>query len=119
MARAPRRAFYWAFTTILAAGMSVWACGDTSKEQLEAAGLAKGCALSSDCKSPLVCVFQLCHDECADTSDCLRTYGADSGARCVSKDASSSSSSDGGGGGQEGSSSKHGVCTFPDKVVEA
>jgi len=119
MARAPRRAFYWAFTTILAAGMSVWACGDTSKEQLEAAGLAKGCSLSSDCKSPLVCVFQLCHDECADTSDCLRTYGQDSGARCVSKDASSSSSSDGGGGGQEGSSAKHGVCTFPEKVVEA
>lgn len=95
--------------------MSVWACGDTSKEQLEAAGLAKGCTLSSDCSSPLVCVFQLCHDECATTEDCLRNYGADSGARCVSK---GDSTGEGGGGG-EGSSGKHGVCTFPDKVVAA
>jgi hypothetical protein len=99
--------------------MTLWACGDTSKEQLEAAGLAKGCALSSDCKSPLICVFQLCHDECADTADCLHTYGKDSGARCVSKGDSVSSSSDGGGGGQESSSGKHGVCTFPEKVIEA
>ena len=116
MARAPRRAFYWAFTTILASGLSVWACSNTNKEQLQAAGLAKGCTLTSDCQSPLVCVFQLCHDECKTTEDCLHQYGQDSGARCVS---SGEDSGEAGGGGKSSGGSTHGVCTFPAKVVEA
>jgi hypothetical protein len=116
MIRVQGRAFHWAFAIVLSAGLSAWACSDTSKEQLQAAGLAKGCTLKSDCKSPLVCVFQLCHDECKDTSDCLDKYGKDSGARCVSGET--------GGGGEGGGSSKTsgtvgGVCTFPAAVVEA
>lgn len=116
MTRAPRRAFYWAFSTVLVAGLSVWACSNTSKEQLEAAGLAKGCTLSSDCNNPLVCVFQLCHDECHTTEDCILAYGKDSGARCVS---SGEDDGQGGAGGQSSAGGTHGVCTFPKSVVEA
>ena len=110
MIREQGRAFHWAFAIVLSAGLSAWACGDTSKEALQAAGLAKGCTLKSDCKAPLVCVFQLCHDECKETSDCLDKYGKDSGARCVAGEADNGGAS---------STASGGICTFPDKVVEA
>ena len=42
------------------------------------AGLAQGCSINSDCSSPLVCVFSLCHDACAESRDCPM------GERCVS-----------------------------------
>src|SRR5215510_9590778 len=32
--------------------------------------LATSCLLKSDCASPLVCVLGVCHQECAQTSDC-------------------------------------------------
>src|SRR5262252_1985659 len=32
--------------------------------------VATACLLKSDCTSPLVCVLGVCHQECADTSDC-------------------------------------------------
>lgn len=32
--------------------------------------LATACVLKSDCTSPLVCVLGVCHQECAETSDC-------------------------------------------------
>jgi hypothetical protein len=35
-----------------------------------AVGLASGCSLNSDCDSPLVCVFGLCHEACAQQRDC-------------------------------------------------
>jgi hypothetical protein len=77
--------------------------------------LAKGCALKSDCRDPLVCVFQLCHDECHKTSDCTDKYGDDSGARCVSSGETGAA----GGGGMSSSGTVDGVCTFPKKVVDA
>jgi hypothetical protein len=40
--------------------------------------LATGCSLNSDCNSPLVCVFGLCHAACAQSRDCP------AGERCVS-----------------------------------
>src|SRR3954466_6575292 len=117
MPRDPRRAFGWASTLLLTTGLSVWACSDTTKEQLQAAGLAKGCALQSDCRDPLVCVFQLCHDECHKTSDCTDKYGDDSGARCVSS--GETGAAGGGGMSSADSASISGVCTFPKKVVDA
>ena len=41
-------------------------CSSTPK----AVGLGLGCSLNSDCNNPLVCVFGLCHDACAQTRDC-------------------------------------------------
>jgi hypothetical protein len=49
---------------------------NSSKTQL--ATLAEGCSLNSDCTSPLVCVFSLCHNQCIESRDCP------SGERCVS-----------------------------------
>src|SRR6516165_8403797 len=84
MATSSRPAVRFAFAFILAGGYATWACSNTTKEQLQVADLAKTCSLKSDCKSPLVCVFQHCHSECKDTSDCLDKYGKDSGVYCVS-----------------------------------
>jgi len=35
-----------------------------------AVGLAAGCSLNSDCQSPLVCVYSLCHEACQEQRDC-------------------------------------------------
>lgn len=43
-----------------------------------AVGLASGCVLNSDCNSPLICVFSLCHEACNASRDCP------SGQTCVS-----------------------------------
>jgi hypothetical protein len=48
----------------------------SSKNQL--AALAGGCSINSDCTSPLVCVFSLCHGQCIESRDCP------AGERCVS-----------------------------------
>jgi hypothetical protein len=40
--------------------------------------LNPACALNSDCDSPLVCVFSLCHNQCVQSRDCP------DGERCVS-----------------------------------
>lgn len=34
-------------------------------------GVASGCTLNSDCNSPLVCVFALCHVACMEQRDCV------------------------------------------------
>jgi hypothetical protein len=34
------------------------------------ATLAQGCSLNTDCTSPLVCVFSLCHNACVESRDC-------------------------------------------------
>jgi len=52
--------------------------GCSSKQSVSLAGLAQGCSLNSDCTSPLVCVFSLCHNQCIQTRDCPP------GERCVS-----------------------------------
>jgi hypothetical protein len=61
--------------TLAVAATAASGC-DSSKAQL--AGLAQGCSLNSDCTSPLVCVFSLCHNQCIETRDCPP------GERCVS-----------------------------------
>jgi hypothetical protein len=61
--------------TLAVAATAASGC-DSSKTQL--AGLAEGCSLNSDCTSPLVCVFSLCHNQCIETRDCPP------GERCVS-----------------------------------
>ncbi|MGC4090916.1 MAG: hypothetical protein QM756_24195 [Polyangiaceae bacterium] len=52
--------------------MLAWACSNSDKEKLQAAGLAEGCALHSDCSEPLVCTFQRCHEACNKDRDCTR-----------------------------------------------
>lgn len=53
---------------------AVWSCSSDEKRQ----GVrAVGCTLSSECDSPLKCIFQRCHGACAETSDC------ETGERCV------------------------------------
>src|SRR5271166_5783722 len=42
--------------------------------------LDQGCTLNSDCIAPLVCAYQLCHQECALDRDCP------SGERCITAD---------------------------------
>ena len=49
-----------------------------SSKKAPGATLASGCSLNSDCASPLICVFSLCHDACSESRDCP------SGERCVS-----------------------------------
>ncbi len=63
---------------LTAAGFA--ACGGSSAEKLEAAALAAGCLLNTDCNPPLVCAFRRCHVECEDSRDC------DDGQRCVASD---------------------------------
>jgi hypothetical protein len=48
---------------------SAWAC--SSDDELVPVGLAKPCSLNSDCRSPLVCVFRLCHAQCEEDRDCV------------------------------------------------
>lgn len=52
---------------------------DPSSAELRAQ-LAEGCAINSDCNSPLVCAFRSCHVECQTTRDCA-SRGPSS--RCV------------------------------------
>lgn len=54
---------------------AAWAC--SSDDELAPVGLAKPCSLNSDCRSPLVCVFRLCHAQCQEDRDC------DGEQRCV------------------------------------
>jgi len=60
--------------------LAVPACS-SSKPPL--ASLDHGCSINSDCNSPLVCVFSLCHDACTESRDCP------AGERCVSAGANS------------------------------
>ena len=49
----------------------VAACGsDSTEDKRVLAELSQGCVLNSDCKSPLVCVFRKCHEQCTETRDC-------------------------------------------------
>jgi hypothetical protein len=45
-----------------------WAC--SSDDELAPVGLARPCSLNSDCRTPLVCVFRLCHAQCEEDRDC-------------------------------------------------
>ncbi|MBK7581375.1 MAG: hypothetical protein IPI67_14320 [Myxococcales bacterium] len=53
-------------------GMS--ACGsDDQADALKRGKLAEGCLINTDCKAPLVCAFQRCHQQCQEQRDCEGT----------------------------------------------
>jgi hypothetical protein len=58
------------FSALLLAALwtGAWAC--SSDDELTPVGLAKPCSLNSDCRTPLVCVFRLCHSQCQEDRDC-------------------------------------------------
>lgn len=74
------------FALLLLAG---WAIGCSTDEPN---GLAVGCAVNSDCNSPLICAFGRCHAECNVSSDCPK------GERCTSANGA-------------------GVCQLPDEAA--
>jgi len=64
-----RRRFAWVFAAAsIAAAIACAMPGCSSKSS--GLGIAAGCALNSDCNDPLVCIFSLCHQECASSRDC-------------------------------------------------
>ena len=52
----------------------------SSAAELQKTALGDACVLNSDCQSPFVCAFRLCHVQCKTSRDCP------SGARCVTSD---------------------------------
>lgn len=52
-------------------------CDSSADQKVALAKLASKCRINSDCGSPLVCVFERCHEECETSRDC------DAGSRCV------------------------------------
>lgn len=56
------------------------ACGETTPAAELRAKIAEGCAINSDCNSPLVCAFRTCHIECQTSRDCERNGPT---SRCV------------------------------------
>ncbi|HEY8040695.1 MAG TPA: hypothetical protein VIF15_12910 [Polyangiaceae bacterium] len=72
-----RRVTAWALAGTLAAAaviVTIVSCSNGSPVPVD---LAHGCSINSDCKAPLVCVFGLCHEACAESRDCPQ------GQRCV------------------------------------
>ncbi len=59
---------------------AIVACSPSSSSDLAKAALGDGCVINSDCASPFVCAFRLCHVQCVDSRDCP------SGARCMTSD---------------------------------
>lgn len=65
----------------LAVLISATGCSDDSEDIARKVGqVTESCALNSDCESPLVCVFERCHEPCNADSDCPYP------ARCVQSD---------------------------------
>src|SRR5438552_1167351 len=65
-------------TLVLLGLIASAACSDSTHSTTKA--LASGCAINSDCDSPLVCAFQRCHTACETSRDC------DPGQRCMASD---------------------------------
>lgn len=63
--RATRASSYLFFVACFAAAAA--SCGGGSNS---GHALSKGCAINSDCDSPLVCAFQTCHQQCDASRDC-------------------------------------------------
>ena len=47
--------------------------GELSCTSTAPAKLAAGCTLNTDCTTPLVCAFQVCHQQCVSSRDCPAT----------------------------------------------
>lgn len=61
-------------TLVLAATQG---CTSSVDEDVALAQVGQDCLVNSDCTSPFVCTFELCHTECESSRDCK------AGARCV------------------------------------
>jgi hypothetical protein len=64
-----RRSVAWtlsALPVVIALGVAAESCSSNPPP----AGLAEGCSINSDCQSPLICAFGLCHDACTESRDC-------------------------------------------------
>jgi hypothetical protein len=77
-----RRRSSWHYTSALlfapvAAAVTLFACAG---DDVQPIALGGGCLVNSDCSSPLICAFRLCHQECKDDRDCS------AGQRCVAGD---------------------------------
>jgi hypothetical protein len=68
----------WVLVALPIAGVGLGAMASCSNSPPPPGDLAHGCSINSDCNSPLVCVFGLCHEQCAASRDCPM------GERCVS-----------------------------------
>jgi hypothetical protein len=71
----------WVLLALPIAAMGLGATASCSNSPPPPGDLAHGCAINSDCNAPLVCVFGLCHEQCAASRDCPM------GERCVSSGA--------------------------------
>lgn len=92
--RGPSRKLWRALLAGWVATYLVGGCGDSTEERLAAAELAESCSINTDCRDPLVCVFERCHEACEADRDCPPTQ------RCV-----------------RGPSDDLNVCQLPDEVA--
>lgn len=69
----------------LAASSALGGCVSPDNAAKVETALGKKCTLDSDCSAPNVCVFELCHAECATDADC------EGGGRCVKGEGASAS----------------------------
>ncbi len=72
--------FLRAFASLLFVAGAVGGCQSDVERRVALAGLSSTCRINSDCNDLLLCVFELCHEQCENSRDCPR------GARCVSTD---------------------------------
>ena len=76
-ARSTGRLRYWQ-QLLRIAGTTLWlGAGACSTDSAAGVSLAQPCSSASDCRAPLICVFQLCHNACKEDRDC------EGEARCV------------------------------------
>jgi hypothetical protein len=65
-----RRKTFWCFAfapVAIGVGLSIQSCSSSTATPV---GLAQGCSINSDCQSPLICAFGLCHEACTESRDC-------------------------------------------------
>jgi Putative metal-binding motif len=80
--RSPRRRRRAALLVALALAAPV-ACAVAACSDLPDVELSAACTVNSDCAPPLVCAFQVCHQQCTQTRDCPAPE------RCVKGDGTS------------------------------
>lgn len=55
---------------VFSVALATVAAGCVTRDETPLSKLGAGCVLNSDCEDPLVCVFRLCHQPCAEPRDC-------------------------------------------------
>jgi hypothetical protein len=58
---------------VLSFALSFGATAASCSSSVTPAKLTEGCAINSDCDSPLVCAFQVCHQQCTSARDCPKS----------------------------------------------